>query len=39
MNFTQFNLDARLLAGVQRLDYVEPTPIQSKAIPAALAGT
>ncbi len=38
MNFNQFNLDARLLAGVQKLGYISPTPIQTKAIPAALAG-
>jgi len=38
MNFDQFNLDARLLAGVQRLGYTSPTPIQIKAIPVALAG-
>ncbi len=38
MNFDQFNLDSRLLAGIRSLGYTTPTPIQIKAIPAALAG-
>ena len=38
MNFNQFNLDPRLQAGINRLGYVEATPIQVAAIPAALAG-
>ena len=38
MNFNQFNLDARLLAGVQRLGYITPTAIQTEAIPLALEG-
>ncbi len=38
MNFTQFNLDARLHAGIKRLGYHTPTPIQIQAIPAALEG-
>ena len=38
MNFEQFNLDPRLLAGVRRLGYTTPTPIQIQAIPAALDG-
>ena len=38
MNFDQFNLDSRLQAGIQRLGYVTPTPVQIKAIPAAMAG-
>ena len=38
MNFTQFNLDSRLQAGIKRAGYNTPTPIQEKAIPAALAG-
>jgi ATP-dependent RNA helicase RhlE len=38
MNFDQFNLDARLLTGIHALGYITPTPIQIKAIPAALAG-
>ena len=38
MNFDQFKLDARLMAGIQQLGYVTPTPIQTQAIPAALAG-
>ena len=38
MNFNQFNLDSRLLAGIDRLGYTEATPIQTAALPAALAG-
>ncbi|MDP2976070.1 MAG: DEAD/DEAH box helicase, partial [Anaerolineales bacterium] len=38
MNFNQFNLDSRLLAGIQRAGYEIPTPIQVQVIPAALAG-
>jgi len=38
VNFDQFNLDSRLQAGIRRLGYVKPTPVQMKAIPAALAG-
>ena len=38
MNFDQFNLDSRLLAGINRLGYTEATPIQVAALPPALAG-
>ncbi|MCX6066566.1 MAG: DEAD/DEAH box helicase [Chloroflexi bacterium] len=38
MNFEQFNLDSRLMAGIKRAGYETPTPIQEVAIPAALAG-
>jgi len=38
VNFDQFNLDARLQAGIKRAGYQTPTPIQTQAIPAALAG-
>jgi len=38
VNFNQFNLDARLLAGIKRAGYDLPTPIQTQAIPAALDG-
>ena len=38
MNFTQFNLDSRLQAGITRAGYDAPTPIQTQAIPLALAG-
>ena len=38
MNFSQFNLDSRLQAGIKRAHYIEPTPIQIQAIPAALNG-
>ncbi|MBT7189221.1 MAG: DEAD/DEAH box helicase [Anaerolineae bacterium] len=38
MNFNQFNLDSRLNAGIKRAGYQIATPIQEKAIPAAIAG-
>ena len=38
MIFNQFNLDTRLQAGIKRAGYNTPTPIQEKAIPAALEG-
>jgi ATP-dependent RNA helicase RhlE len=39
MNFSQLNLDSRLQRGINRLGFTVPTPIQEKAIPAALQGT
>ena len=36
MSFNQFNLDARLQPGINRAGYETPTPIQEKAIPAAM---
>ena len=36
MNFNQFNLDARLNAGIRREGFHTPTPIQESAIPLAL---
>jgi ATP-dependent RNA helicase RhlE len=38
VNFNQFNLDSRLNAGIKRAGYEIATPIQEKAIPAAIAG-
>ncbi|MBN1305242.1 MAG: DEAD/DEAH box helicase [Anaerolineales bacterium] len=38
MNFKQFNLDARLQAGIGQAGYQTPTPIQKQAIPTAMAG-
>ena len=38
MNFNQFNLDARLNAGISRAGFHVPTPIQESAIPLALSG-
>jgi len=38
MNFNQFNLDSRLNAGIRNAGYYKPTPIQTSAIPLALAG-
>ncbi len=38
MNFNQFNLDARLNAGISHAGFQTPTPIQISAIPLALAG-
>ena len=39
MNFNQFNLDPRLMAGIKRAGYNTPTPIQIQAIPAAMDGS
>jgi ATP-dependent RNA helicase RhlE len=38
LNFEQFSLDRRLLAGVKALGYDTPTPIQQQAIPLVLQG-
>ena len=38
MNFSQFGLDPRLKAGIDAMGYVQPTPIQTAAIPEVLAG-
>jgi ATP-dependent RNA helicase RhlE len=38
VNFDQFNLDSRLMAGIRRLGYTTPTPIQVETIPAAMSG-
>jgi ATP-dependent RNA helicase RhlE len=38
LKFEQFNLDARLMVGIQRAGYEVPTPIQEAAIPAAVRG-
>ena len=38
MNFTQFNLDSRLMVGIKKAGYDVATPIQEAAIPAALRG-
>ena len=38
MSFTQFNLDARLNSAIKRAGFTKPTPIQTSAIPLALAG-
>lgn len=38
MNFEDFSLDARLLAGIKSIGYTEPTPIQKQAIPVVLEG-
>jgi len=38
VKFDQFNLNARLQAGIQRAGYETPTPIQEAALPAALRG-
>jgi ATP-dependent RNA helicase RhlE len=39
MNFSDFNLHPAIMEGVNALGYIEPTPIQLKAIPAALQGS
>ena len=36
MNFEQFSLDPRILAGVKAMGYTTPTPIQQQAIPVVL---
>lgn len=38
MAFSDFNLSPRLAAGVVALGYLEPTPIQQRAIPPIMAG-
>src|SRR4051812_36857542 len=38
LSFAELQLDARLLQGIQKLGFNEPTPIQKEAIPPALAG-
>lgn len=38
MNFEDFSLDTRILAGVKSVGFTEPTPIQEQAIPVVLAG-
>jgi ATP-dependent RNA helicase RhlE len=38
MNFEQFSLDPRILAGVKATGYVTPTPIQQQAIPIVMEG-
>jgi superfamily II DNA/RNA helicase len=38
MSFSSLGLDPSLLATLTALGYTEPTPVQSEAIPAALAG-
>jgi ATP-dependent RNA helicase RhlE len=38
VNFEQFSLDPRILAGVNAVGYTTPTPIQQQAIPVVLAG-
>jgi len=38
LNFDSFNLHPGIMAGVQALGYVTPTPIQEKAIPQIMQG-
>ncbi len=38
MNFKSFDLDARLLAGIEKAGYKVPTPVQQKVIPGAISG-
>src|SRR6266436_350459 len=38
MAFTKFGLSAAMLEGVKAMGYVEPTPIQLRAIPLILEG-
>ena len=38
MNFEQFSLDRRIVAGIKAVGYTTPTPIQQQAIPVVLEG-
>ncbi|EGJ51916.1 DEAD/DEAH box helicase [Desulfocurvibacter africanus] len=38
MSFDSFSLDQRIMAGILAAGYTTPTPIQTRAIPAVLAG-
>ncbi len=38
MNFEQFSLDPRIVAGVKAAGYTTPTPIQQEAVPIVLTG-
>jgi len=38
MSFNQFNLDTRLAPAIKRAGFYKPTPIQTSAIPLAMAG-
>ena len=38
MDFTNFNLDPSIMAGVKVLRYTTPTPIQEQAIPVIMQG-
>lgn len=38
MKFTEFNLTEELLSGLQDINFIEPTPVQEKAIPPILEG-
>jgi ATP-dependent RNA helicase RhlE len=38
LNFDSFHFNPRILAGVQALGYVEPTPIQAQAMPPIMQG-
>lgn len=37
-SFAHFNFDDVLMKAIRKSDYIQPTPIQSQAVPAALAG-
>src|SRR5436190_20022208 len=39
MAFTRFGLSPAVLQGVKAMGYVEPTPIQLRAIPLVMSGT
>ncbi|MCX7046271.1 MAG: DEAD/DEAH box helicase, partial [Candidatus Sumerlaeota bacterium] len=38
MGFKKFQLDARLMANIERAGYSVPTPVQAEAIPVLMAG-
>lgn len=37
-SFAHFNFDDALMKIIRKSDYTQPTPIQTQAVPAALAG-
>jgi len=39
MNFNSFNLHPSIMSSIEKLGYIEPTPIQAQAIPVALKGS
>lgn len=39
MNFEQFSLDPRIVAGVKAAGYTTPTPIQQQSIPTVMEGS
>lgn len=38
MSFKSFQLEKKIMKQIEELEYIHPTPIQSKAIPVVLQG-